>query len=126
MSQLKRRQKIVEEILATEQTYVKNLEIVVDIYMNPLRSNQLISEKSLKTIFSELPIIMCCNRYLLNTLTTRLKNWNAASSTIADVFFHVVDYVEAYSWYVRNFNQSHLTIHTCVEQNPQFKEFLSV
>lgn len=126
VSQYKRRQKIVEEILNTEQTYVKSLEIVVDIYMKPLRTNQMISEKSIKTIFSELPIILCCNKYFLNLLNTRLKNYDAARSTIADTFFIIVDYVEAYSWYVRNFNQSHLALHSCIEQNPQFKEFLQV
>ncbi|ORX47255.1 hypothetical protein BCR36DRAFT_371740 [Piromyces finnis] len=50
----KRVQKIISEILSTERTYVKELSILINIYIEPLKKNRLLEQEEFNSIFANI------------------------------------------------------------------------
>ena len=75
----KKRRQIANEILSTEDTYVRNLETMLDVFCAPLEQNasgpesqRLISRDDVRNIFGSIKIILPINRMLLHDLQSRL------------------------------------------------------
>ena len=67
------RRRIVDEILSTEATFVSSLQLLVEVYIEPLRKNQLISQNDITSIFSNLEMIYGFNKVLLEELEQAKK-----------------------------------------------------
>ncbi len=109
-----RRNKVAEEILTTEQSYVNSLRAVVEVYplfawsslkiahlsvifmaqvfLNPLRdpsNKQIVTQQDLKGIFSEIEVILGYNAKLLAEIEARMKNWSF-DHCLGDIFGKIV------------------------------------
>jgi hypothetical protein len=61
-----------DEILSTEETYVKNLEMLTEIYVEPLKN--FLTKEIHEKVFNEIKIILGVNTKFLKDLTQVLKN----------------------------------------------------
>ena len=115
---------IANEILSTERTYVAGLSTLLDSYLKPLRSQNIISAASIRRIFSDIEVLYGFNCQFLTNLETRMKDWQAHNQKLGDIFLKEADYLKMYTMYVNNYNQSVKEVAECRKKNPKFGEFL--
>ena len=102
--------KIVNEILSTEQTYVKQLEQVIDLYIRPLKilsQNDeilVLTMKQIRTLFSNLEMIYELQVNFLNDLTNIINTpyHPNTNKDISQIFITFAPYFKLYTSYVSN------------------------
>nr|CAI5834895.1 unnamed protein product [Callosobruchus analis] len=78
----------IKEFIKTEKAYVKDLEIVHEVFEMPLRKSKIISNEDIDSIFLNWQEIIHCNKSFLEAF---LKAYNT-SETIGDVISEHVNY----------------------------------
>ncbi|KAL6060975.1 actin binding [Balamuthia mandrillaris] len=117
------RTRIVKELLSSERYYVEALRKCVEVYLNPLRkASTIISPAHLKTVFSELEVILNYNALLLTQLEKKVESWNH-EQCIGDTFLQMTDFLKVYTQYVNNFPKALTTLNACKQKN-NLKAFL--
>jgi hypothetical protein len=101
----------VKEMVDTEETYLKNLDLGWNYFLNPLQTmikvgDPIITQEGIDIIFSTLEQIRKNNKELLSMLRARLNSWHV-DQLIGDVFNDAltnkkllqphVDFIQAYS-----------------------------
>ena len=85
-----------QEIVATERTYVSMLQTVVDLFLEPLRGSEktaVITPEERKAIFSEIEVILGFNKGFLEQIEARMEEWTSLpyfDQCIGDIFKAVV------------------------------------
>eukprot|EP01119_Soliformovum_irregulare_P024139 TRINITY_DN8586_c1_g1_i1.p1 TRINITY_DN8586_c1_g1~~TRINITY_DN8586_c1_g1_i1.p1 ORF type:complete len:812 (-),score=260.41 TRINITY_DN8586_c1_g1_i1:52-2487(-) len=116
-----KRGQIVNEILATEKSYVSHLKTVANLFMNPLReSPHLLDPASFKMIFSDIEVILQYHTIFLDQLEERVKTWDSSETKIGDVFLMIVPYLKVYTGYVNNYTDSHATLKQKLAEDKDF------
>lgn len=69
----------------------------------------IISNDEIKTIFSNIQIILGYNDALLEDLREKIGSWHPAQM-VGDVFLKMAAFMKVYTDYVRNFNDALSTI----------------
>jgi len=100
--------RVFEEVVATEETYQKNLSICVGVWIKPLllRAHSegcSISIEDAKIAASNLEEILNRQAPLLTALKERLANYNPNTTTIGDLF-QEADWLEPYVEYIQNWH----------------------
>eukprot|EP01103_Thecamoeba_quadrilineata_P007479 TRINITY_DN17353_c0_g1_i1.p1 TRINITY_DN17353_c0_g1~~TRINITY_DN17353_c0_g1_i1.p1 ORF type:complete len:823 (+),score=196.91 TRINITY_DN17353_c0_g1_i1:5-2473(+) len=118
---------VAKEILSTEQLYVKSLEIIIRVFLNPLtevslKPKSFVTKEDLKVIFSDIVIIESINRQLLNDIENRIKNWSM-HTLLGDVFLHFVAHFKVYTGYLQNYNES-LSRINLLSKNEKFAKLI--
>ncbi|KAI8920077.1 hypothetical protein DFJ77DRAFT_225932, partial [Powellomyces hirtus] len=99
-----RRKHIIAEMLATERTYVRELQNVNDVYMTRLYKEQWLSNRDLDIIFGNITsILMIHNDHILPDL---IKKARAPSQPVGSLFVAIAPYMKMYSQYYNNFDAS--------------------
>ena len=89
--QFKTRSHVMREIVSTEETYVKSLDVLIKLYFVPLEqvcddsSKVIVTRSRIDSIFSNVRIILGLNQSLLKALRSRLEVWSA-SAGVGDIF----------------------------------------
>jgi len=60
--------RVIEEILATERDYVLDLGVLVDVYLNRIRADKILTEEELKKVFCNIEEIQEVNKKFLASL----------------------------------------------------------
>jgi len=101
------REKIVREILETEEVYVANLTIVIKNVLNPLKEcikqgKPIIKMETLRVIFSDcIEVILNYNLKLLQDLRDRVNAWGP-NQAIGDIFLQFGSFLKVYTQYVKD------------------------
>ncbi|KAL7720107.1 Guanine nucleotide exchange factor [Entamoeba marina] len=99
--------KIVREIVTTEQTYVQQLDVVVDLIMKPLKKTnkekEIITKEQFRAIFNGLASIQKTNQLLLENLMSTCSVYSQ-STRVGDVFLQFTPYLKMYSDYCKMYN----------------------
>merc|ERR1712137_539416 len=128
-----RRQRIINELLDTEQTYVHLLQILNDEFYKPLmkaidEGNPIISLVDIKTIFQNLKNILDINTKLLSEMTqrTQTSSFDYDNSEFTDIFINLFDSTplqHEYQLYINNYDCSRECL-TEVSKEPKVQEFM--
>eukprot|EP01119_Soliformovum_irregulare_P004244 TRINITY_DN1524_c2_g1_i1.p1 TRINITY_DN1524_c2_g1~~TRINITY_DN1524_c2_g1_i1.p1 ORF type:complete len:257 (+),score=63.58 TRINITY_DN1524_c2_g1_i1:49-819(+) len=106
-STVSHRTRIVQELLSTERTYVRNLYILVKEFLLPLQNvlgtdEEIISKKKVDRVFSNIEEVYNSNVRFLRELETRVtENWDDTSSTVGDLFDPQNANFQSYFHYVK-------------------------
>ena len=105
-----RRDKVASEIVESEQSYVNYLETIALFYRIPLEANALmhadaVSADDLKSLFSQIDVLLAYHRRLLEQLLECQRQWSE-SSTLGGVFLEIVQFLRLYSNYVNHYPRS--------------------
>src|SRR3989338_212649 len=104
-------------MLSTEQTYVKNLEGMVNLYKKRFEEYFTAEEQRgkgvpkgfkrdhLKILFSNVHVVIPLNQQLLEELTERVNNWSE-SQKVGDIFLKIAPYFKLYNEYSNNYEAS--------------------
>jgi len=83
---------VIDEILQTERSYVTNLQMVIDRFMNPLlTASHVISVTDVKRMFSTLPVLLNLNQQLFTELQYE-RDLRPAAPRLGHVFNKFVSY----------------------------------
>lgn len=104
----RKRNEIANEIFRTEDTYVSQLQVLVEVYMGGLEElgDAVIPAAKLRSIFSDVKVILAYNGVILKMLTERMATWYQRGQTVGDIFGKLADFLKTYTAYVNNYNES--------------------
>lgn len=120
------RDEIVREMVKTERQYVRDLTILIQLFLLPLKSAGeeagLLSKEELYKIFSNVETLLKVNEELLQGLEKRTEEWDH-TSCVGDIFLHLASFFKLYTVYCKNYGTALETLQHC-KTNPRFAHFL--
>ncbi|KZC08519.1 Rho guanine nucleotide exchange factor 17 [Dufourea novaeangliae] len=120
---------VVVELYDTERSYVEALQILVNKYLQPLKSSEnagLVDAATVDEIFYQIPSILNHHEVFLEELRKRLDTWEI-KQTIGDVFLDVFRkpvVLETYTLFLDNWKSARKAIKTTCQAKPAFARFL--
>ncbi|XP_015511669.1 rho guanine nucleotide exchange factor 17 isoform X3 [Neodiprion pinetum] len=120
---------VVVELYDTERSYVEALQILVNKYLQPLKSPEnsgLVDSATVDEIFYQIPAILSHHEIFLEELRKRLESWELRQ-TIGDVFLDVFtkpDVLETYTLFLDNWKSAEKAIKSTCQAKPAFARFL--
>ncbi|KAF9105265.1 hypothetical protein BGX27_009707 [Mortierella sp. AM989] len=122
------RQEAIFEVVTTEHNYVRDLELMEEIFIIPLRSGDIIDqervEEFIEDVFLNYKEIHNLNKKLLEQLRVRQEE-QPLVERIGDILLtHVVGFEEAYSKYIPRIALSEFISKKEEARNPKYAQFL--
>jgi hypothetical protein len=93
------RRKAIEEILTSERSYIAQLDKLINFFVNPLKTLNLIDMASHTSLFGQLELIHNINSELLDRLETDLDD-------VATAFLKLAPFFKIYSVYAFDYRKS--------------------
>ncbi|XP_076011233.1 rho guanine nucleotide exchange factor TIAM2 [Genypterus blacodes] len=127
--------KVVQELVDTEKSYVKDLVRLFDIYLTPLQKETFLSKDEMEALFGSLPEMLDFQRVFLQTLEERIASCPNLSSletpqqfkkllfSLGGSFLYYADHFKLYSGFCAN----HTKVQKVLERAKTdwaFKQFL--
>uniref|UniRef100_A0A674C5J6 TIAM Rac1 associated GEF 2 n=1 Tax=Salmo trutta TaxID=8032 RepID=A0A674C5J6_SALTR len=127
--------KVIQELVDTEKSYVKDLGCLFDIYLTPLQSETFLSHDEMESLFGSLPEMLDFQRVFLHTLEERIAsspNFNSLETPeqfkkllllVGGSFLYYADHFKLYSGFCAN----HIKVQKVLERaktDRAFKQFL--
>eukprot|EP01104_Vermistella_antarctica_P015413 TRINITY_DN5063_c0_g1_i1.p1 TRINITY_DN5063_c0_g1~~TRINITY_DN5063_c0_g1_i1.p1 ORF type:complete len:1160 (-),score=325.37 TRINITY_DN5063_c0_g1_i1:17-3496(-) len=116
------RMAISKEILTTEQSFVKGLDIVVRCFFPLFESSKVLSPQERASLFGNIKEINQVNQVVLKLLTERLTEWSMETK-VGDAFLQVSESLDSYIPYVCNYNDC-LSTYEKMEKSKDFQKLL--
>eukprot|EP01087_Luapelamoeba_hula_P011975 TRINITY_DN3330_c1_g2_i1.p1 TRINITY_DN3330_c1_g2~~TRINITY_DN3330_c1_g2_i1.p1 ORF type:complete len:933 (+),score=196.33 TRINITY_DN3330_c1_g2_i1:160-2958(+) len=106
-----------KEIIVTEKDYVKDLELIHGVFIQPLQQRSVLSSQEVGLLFSNLS-------QLVNVNTELLHNFETEGKLIGEAFLSVMQYLKMYKIYCANQPASLKVLEACQTENAHFAAFL--
>ena len=116
------RQKIIDEIISSEITYVDYLYECIANYLDPLKrqcDKLNLTSKQISSIFSNLTVLTQFHTIFL----TDIKSITSNKSNISTVFLQYADFLKMYTQYLNSYEKAIATINS-LRDNKKFQNFL--
>jgi hypothetical protein len=97
-----RRHRIAEEILATEQSYVDSLRVILEVFGGELIKAKVADDAQLRLMFPELRTLLNFNGDLCAQLERQLAEWRW-TTCLGPTFLALIPYLKSYTTYVNQF-----------------------
>ncbi|XP_054652575.1 rho guanine nucleotide exchange factor TIAM2 isoform X2 [Dunckerocampus dactyliophorus] len=135
MSGTERLSKVIQELVDTEKSYVKDLECVFEIYLKPLQNETFLTLDEMESLFGSLPEMLDFQRVFLQTLEEMITSYPDFSTletpsqfkkllfSLGGSFLYYADHFKLYSGFCAN----HIKVQKVLERaktDRAFKEFL--
>ncbi|KAK5583661.1 hypothetical protein RB653_005259 [Dictyostelium firmibasis] len=124
----KKRRERAEETLTTEQTYVKQLTVVYDNFIEPYKKTQKchgLTGEEFMDIFNCLEVILSSHKTnLLKPIEDRMLVWDSKPQ-MGDIFLNNTSFIKLYKHYVNNYDKSIRTLKQCKEKYDGFKTYMA-
>ena len=111
------RQKAIDEIINSEKSYLRQLEIVEEFFMKPLQENGILATQIYANIFGDILGIRQVNKELLLAMET-------STDKIGKVFLDLAPYLKFYSTYANDFKQATNLVEDQLLKNKPFRNFM--
>lgn len=113
----KLRRQATEEILTSERSYINQLDKLVNYFVNPLKSLNLIDVASHTNLFGQIELIHNINVELMNRLEADLDD-------VANAFLKLAPFFKIYSVYAFDYKNAMILLQTLTTKNAPFRAFL--
>ncbi|KAM9354287.1 rho guanine nucleotide exchange factor TIAM2 isoform 2-T4 [Pholidichthys leucotaenia] len=135
MSATERLRKVIQELVDTEKSYVKDLTCLLEIYLKPLQNETFLTLDEMESLFGSLPEMLDFQRVFLQTLEDGIACSPDFSSldtpsqfkkllfSLGGSFLYYADHFKLYSGFCAN----HIKVQKVLERaktDHTFKEFL--
>lgn len=119
------RTRVMLELYATEESYVSNLDVMINVYVKPLRALEKrigVSGDQVSLIFSNVEDIAMKHRDVLAELKVAMDGWTD-SYELSSVFIKMSEWLPIYITYCNNFDLAKQALHKC-SKLPGFQAFI--
>ncbi|XP_067224502.1 rho guanine nucleotide exchange factor TIAM2 isoform X1 [Chanodichthys erythropterus] len=135
MSATERLRKVIQELVDTEKSYVKDLNCLFEIYLKPLQKETFLSQDEMESLFGSLPEMLDFQKVFLQTLEEKISsppNFNTLETpvqfkkllfSLGGSFLYYAEHFKLYSGFCAN----HIKVQKVLERaktDRSFKEFL--
>ncbi|XP_035767888.1 T-lymphoma invasion and metastasis-inducing protein 2 [Neolamprologus brichardi] len=135
MTATERLRKVIQELVDTEKSYVKDLTCLFEIYLKPLQDETFLTLDEMESLFGSLPEMLDFQRVFLQTLEERIASSPDFSTletpsqfkkllfSLGGSFLYYADHFKLYSGFCAN----HIKVQKVLERaktDQTFKEFL--
>ncbi|KAM6973611.1 rho guanine nucleotide exchange factor TIAM2 isoform 2-T2 [Aplochiton taeniatus] len=135
MSATERLRKVIQELVDTEKSYVKDLTCLFEIYLKPLQNETFLTLDEMESLFGSLPEMLDFQRVFLQTLEERIAaspdfstletpgQFKKLLFSLGGSFLYYADHFKLYSGFCAN----HIKVQKVLERaktDRAFKEFL--
>ncbi|XP_074471641.1 rho guanine nucleotide exchange factor TIAM2-like isoform X2 [Sebastes fasciatus] len=135
LSVCQRLRKVIQELVDTEKSYVKDLVCLFDVYLTPLQEETFLSKEEMEALFGSLPEMLDFQRVFLQTLEERIASCPNFSHletpgqfkkllfSLGGSFLYYADHFKHYSGFCAN----HIKVQKVLERaktDGAFKQFL--
>ncbi|XP_066499488.1 faciogenital dysplasia [Hoplias malabaricus] len=112
---------IAQELLHTEEAYVKRLNLLDQVFCTKLTAAGIPSDV-ITGIFSNISSIYCFHhQFLLPELKTRITQEWTTNPRIGDILQKLAPFMKMYGEYVKNFDRAMDLVNTWTQRSTQFK-----
>ena len=99
--------RVMEEIISTEQTFVSELGVVIDVYITPLRDGGVMSREDMQTVFSTWELLYGFNSKLLEDLVSQKDGPEGVKGVpFGTIFKDFSPFFKMYSAYLQNYENA--------------------
>jgi hypothetical protein len=132
---------IMNEIVQTERTYVRNMNFLTQVFIDPLiddhKSGRAIIGGDIASVinkadntavlvfFSQIPQITSVASNFLADLTTRSRTWNEDASTLGDLFTYYATMLKTYDEYSSTYAFVCKVLSKAIETTPELQQFIT-
>ncbi|XP_029352626.1 T-lymphoma invasion and metastasis-inducing protein 2 [Echeneis naucrates] len=135
LSVCQRLRKVIQELVDTEKSYVKDLVCLLDIYLTPLQTETFLSKEEMEAMFGSLPEMLDFQRVFLQNLEERIascpnfgsletpEQFKTLLFSLGGSFLYYADHFKLYSGFCAN----HIKVQKVLERaktDGAFKQFL--
>ncbi|XP_052435794.1 rho guanine nucleotide exchange factor TIAM2 isoform X1 [Carassius gibelio] len=135
MSATERLCKVIQELVDTEKSYVKDLNCLFEIYLKPLQKETFLSQDEMESLFGSLPEMLDFQKVFLQTLEEKISsfpNFNTLETpvqfkkllfSLGGSFLYYAEHFKLYSGFCAN----HIKVQKVLKRaktDRSFKEFL--
>ncbi|KAK7906666.1 hypothetical protein WMY93_015278 [Mugilogobius chulae] len=132
LSVCQRIRKVVEELLETEKSYVKDLSLLFELYLTPLQHQTFLSKHEMEALFGSLPAMLDFQRvFLQSSREDRLVSGSEPPGdarrkllfSLGGSFLYYADHFKLYSGFCSNHLKVQKVLHRA-KTDAAFKHFL--
>ena len=116
------RQEVSYEILTTEEDYVSDLKMILDVYVRPLKELKF-KNPELTELFANLELILPVNQAFLVEL--QKCRTGPIMEGVGDVFLSVADFFKSYTMYCSNHSKAVTTLQKLLKSDQILKNFMN-
>uniref|UniRef100_A0A8C2G1P9 TIAM Rac1 associated GEF 2 n=1 Tax=Cyprinus carpio TaxID=7962 RepID=A0A8C2G1P9_CYPCA len=135
MSATERLRKVIQELVNTEESYVKDLNCLFEIYLKPLQKETFLTRDEMESLFGSLPEMLDFQKVFLQTLEEKISSFPNLSTletpvqfkkllfSLGGSFLYYAEHFKLYSGFCAN----HIKVQKVLERaktDRSFKEFL--
>ncbi|XP_056111883.1 rho guanine nucleotide exchange factor TIAM2 isoform X2 [Rhinichthys klamathensis goyatoka] len=135
MSATERLRKVIQELVDTEKSYVKDLNCLFEIYLKPLQKETFLTQDEMESLFGSLPEMLDFQKVFLQTLEEKISsspNFHTLETpvqfkllfSLGGSFLYYAEHFKLYSGFCAN----HIKVQKVLERAKTdrcFKEFLN-
>ncbi|EAU90407.2 signal transducer [Coprinopsis cinerea okayama7 len=123
------RQTIIHKLISKEEQYVKDLDIVDSVFIQPLRKSPVIPlymvDEFIDEVFGNILEIRDCNRRLLEVMYVRQREQAPIINTIGDIFLDsATQFRKLYPLYIGRQFLSEMRLREELDNNGEFRVFI--
>jgi len=115
------RQEVIYELIKTEQSYVRDLNVIVNEFLVPMQNKRILNDNDIKMIFLNIEEILVCNITLLSGLESAQNNNNYVE-TVGYLFKE--HSFECYTYFCSSLTVSLKHLQSLREEKKALKNFL--
>jgi hypothetical protein len=102
-----KRDNIAKEILTSEQSYLRSMTIMIELFQKPMLQKAQqggigLTVEHVNTIFGDIENILKVNTVLLQDLIKRMQNWSE-SQKVGDIMLRLIPFLKMYSQYTERY-----------------------
>uniref|UniRef100_A0A672PXP9 TIAM Rac1 associated GEF 2 n=1 Tax=Sinocyclocheilus grahami TaxID=75366 RepID=A0A672PXP9_SINGR len=135
MSAAERLRKVIQELVNTEKSYVKDLNCLFEIYLKPLQKETFLTQDEMESLFGSLPEMLDFQKVFLQTLEEKINSFPNINTletpvqfkkllfSLGGSFLYYAEHFKLYSGFCAN----HIKVQKVLERaktDRSFKEFL--
>uniref|UniRef100_A0AAY4D1R3 Intersectin 2a n=1 Tax=Denticeps clupeoides TaxID=299321 RepID=A0AAY4D1R3_9TELE len=124
--QERKRQGYIHELIETEERYVEDLELVLEVFHKPMAESSRLTDEEMSMIFVNWRELIMCNTKLLKALRVRKKmvGKRMPVQVIGDILASELSHMQAYIRFCSCQLNGAALLQLRTDQTPDFKDFL--
>ncbi|XP_057199114.1 intersectin-2b isoform X1 [Triplophysa rosa] len=123
-SQERKRQGYIDELIETEEKYIEDLQLVLEVFHKPMSESGRLTEAEMNMIFVNWRELIQCNSKMLKVLKTRKKPGGEPVHMIGDVLASELSHMQAYIRFCSCQLNAAALLQQRTDQEPDFKTFM--
>lgn len=122
----RKRQEAIYELIYTEQTYSRDLQMIIDVFYGPIQKQNYLTENETNILFSNIEDILLCNAEIFSDLEQRQKEDDLVVGNVGDILIKHMERLRLYKTYCGNQLNATNFLQKKTNEDKRFCDFLKV